>query len=190
MGAYTRLSPKMLQLSQFTEVGNLLDVGGGDGSNAVRLCRQLPHLRVTVLDIPSVVSIAQATVNRAGLTDRIQCVSADMFVDPWPSGHNAVLLSHVVEIFSPERIRQLYARAYDSLPTQGRLFVWAIMANDSETAALQAAKSSIYFLCVASGEGMAYPAKRHLELMHAAGFNDVKIYSAEEIDHGALVATK
>ena len=46
-------------------------------------------------------------------------------------------------------------KAFEALPHAGRLFVWTIMANDSETGALQAAKSSIYFLCAASGEGMA-----------------------------------
>jgi hypothetical protein len=190
MGAYTRLSPKMLEVPEFAEIRNLLDVGGGDGSNAVRLCRRLPQMRAILLDIPSVVSIARTVVSQAGLAERIRCIPGDMFADPWPTGHDAVLLSHIVEIFSPEKIRQLYAKAYDALSRNGKLFVWTIMANDFETAALQAAKSSIYFLCVASGEGMAYPANQHLQLMRAAGFRDVKIYGAAEIDHGALVATK
>jgi hypothetical protein len=37
---------------------------------------------------------------------------------------------------------------------------------------------------------MAHPAKEHKELMKAAGFRAVKTYSAAEIDHGAIVATK
>jgi len=190
MGAYTRLSPKMLELREFSEVGRLIDVGGGDGSNAIRLCRLFPRLRITILEIPTVVQIAREAVDRAGLTDRIRCEEGDMFAHRWPGGHDAAMLSHVVEIFSQEKIRGLYARAYDSLPAKGRLFVWTIMANDSETAALQAAKSSIYFLCVASGEGMAYPAKEHEQWMKAVGFRAVKTCSAVEIDHSALVATK
>jgi precorrin-6B methylase 2 len=190
MGAYTRLSPKMLELREFSEIRCLVDVGGGDGSNAIRLCRLFPHLRITILEIPTVVQIAREAVDRVGLADRIRCVEGNMFSDQWPEGYDAALLSHVVEIFSPDKIRHLYTRAYESLPAQGKLFVWTIMANDAETAALQAAKSSIYFLCVASGEGMAYPAKEHEQLMKAAGFSAVKTYSAAEIDHGALIATK
>jgi hypothetical protein len=54
MGAYTRLSPRMLDLAEFSEVRHLLDVGGGDGSNAIRLCRRFPRLRVTILEtLPS-----------------------------------------------------------------------------------------------------------------------------------------
>lgn len=190
MGAYTRLSPKMLELREFSEIGRLIDVGGGDGSNAIRLCRLFPQLQITILEIPTIVPIAREAVAHAGLTDRIRCEDGDMFTPRWPSGHDAAMLSHVVEIFSQEKIRCLYQTAYDSLPAKGKLFVWTIMANDSETAALQAAKSSIYFLCVASGEGMAYPAKEHERLMKAVGFKAVNTYSAMEIDHGALIATK
>jgi hypothetical protein len=64
------------------------------------------------------------------------------------------------------------------------------MANDSETGSLQAAKSSIYFLCAASGEGMAYPAKDHDEALRRAGFSAVRRYLAAEFDHGALIAVR
>ena len=190
MGAYTRLSPQMLELREFSEVRHLIDVGGGDGSNAIRLCQVFPQLRITLLEIPTVVQIARAAVDRAGLADRIRCEEGDMFAHRWPAGHDAAMLSHVVEIFSQENIRRLYARAYESLPPEGKLLVWTIMANDAETDSLQAAKSSIYFLCIASGEGMAYPAKEHEQLMKAVGFRTVETYSAVEIDHCALVGTK
>jgi methyltransferase len=190
MGAYTRLSPKMLDVTEFSEVRHVLDVGGGDGSNAVRLCRLYPHQRVTILETPSVSRIARQTIARTELGARIECVEGDMFADPWPAGCDGVLLSHVVEIFSPEKIRFLYRRALSSLPPEGKLFVWTIMANDSETAGLQAAKSSIYFLCAASGEGMAYPGRQHEQALRETGFRTVRRYSADEIDHGALVAIK
>jgi precorrin-6B methylase 2 len=190
MGAYTRLSPKMLNLKEFAKIDHLLDVGGGDASNAIRLCRLFPQLRITILEIPTVVPIAREAVDGAGLAHRIRCEEGDMFAHYWPAGHDAVMLSHVVEIFSPEKIRGLYGMAYESLPPEGKLVVWTIMANDAETAALQAAKSSIYFLCVASGEGMAYPAKEHKRSMKSVGFTAVKTYRAADINHGALVATK
>ena len=190
MGAYTRLSPKMLELAEFSEVQHLLDVGGGDGSNAFRLCRCFPRLRVTILETPSVSRIAREAIAGSEFIGRIACVEGDMFADPWPLGCDGVLFSHVVEIFSPEKIRFLYGRAFSGLPPEGKMFVWTIMANDSETAGLQAAKSSIYFLCAASGEGMAYPGREHEKVIRETGFRTVRRYSAAETDHGALVAIK
>jgi methyltransferase len=190
MGAYTRSSPRMLQLREFGDIRQLLDVGGGDGSNAIRLCVQHPALAVTVVDLPSVVPIAQQQIEQRGLGERIRCRSLDMFADAWPRGHDGILLSHIVEIFSPHKIVGLYRRAYEALPPGGRLFVWTIMASDSETSGLQAAKSSIYFLSTASGEGMAYPARDHDRWLREVGFSTIVRYDARTIDHGALVACK
>lgn len=189
MGAYTRLSPKMVHLAEFSTVQHLLDVGGGDGSNAMALCERFPELKVTILEKPTVARITRDRIAKAGLDDRLSCIEADMFLDAWPAGCDAILFSHLVEIFSPERIRVLYKKAFETLPRAGQLFVWTIMANDSETGALQAAKSSIYFLCAASGEGMAYPARQHEESLRWAGFSAVNRYGPE-VDHGALVALK
>jgi O-methyltransferase domain/Dimerisation domain len=190
MGAYTRLSPKMAHLPEFEHVRKLLDVGGGDGSNAIRLCERLPKISVSILDIPTVVSIAEKNIATRGLSSRVTCYALDMFADQWPMGHDAVLLSHVVEIFSPERIKQLYRLAYEALPPGGRLFIWTIMANDNETMGLQASKTSIYFLSTASGEGMAYPARDHELWLGELGFSSVTCNEAGDIEHGAIVAVR
>jgi hypothetical protein len=190
MGAYTRLSPRMMHVPEFADARILLDVGGGDGSNAIRLCQQYPWLAVRLVDIPSVVAIAERRIAEHGFQARITCQSLDMFEAEWPEGHDAVLLSHVVEIFAPEQIQLLYRSAYASLPPRGRLIVWTLMANDTETGGLQAAKSSIYFLSTASGRGMAYPGRDHERWCTAAGFRDIIRYDASETDHGAIVAAK
>ena len=112
-----------------------------------------------------------------------------MFRDPWPEGFDAILLSHFVELFTPEKIESIYSKAYEALPAGGRLFVWTMMSDDSETGGLQAAKSSIYFLSVASGEGMAYPGGDHERWLHNVGFSNIKRYDALH-GHGGLVAAK
>lgn len=75
MGAYTRLSPKMLDVPEFSGIKQLLDVGGGDGTNAIRLCLQYPNLKVTLLDTPSVCEIAHKKIADAELGNRISCVA-------------------------------------------------------------------------------------------------------------------
>jgi hypothetical protein len=190
MGAYTSSSPGMLDIPEFSQVNHLLDVGGGDGTSAVALCRRHAALRVTLLDTPSVAALARAEVARHGLAGRVRCVAGDLFADPWPDGCDGVLLSHLVEIFAADKVRAIYAKAFAALPPGGRLFVWTIMANDAETGGLQATKSSIYFLSTASGEGMAYPGARHDAWLREAGFRAVERRDAPDIEHGALIALK
>jgi O-methyltransferase domain/Dimerisation domain len=188
MGTYTRLAPKILHLSEFSR--HLLDVGGRDASNAIALCGRNPAQTITILEKPTVARITCERVSMAGLAPRIEILEADMFADPWPAEYDAILMSHLVKIFSPENIRLLYQKALEALPPGGRLFVWTIMADDEETGALQAAKSSIHFLCVAGGEGMTRPARKHEDSLRWAGFSAVKTDPAAKVDHGALVATK
>ncbi|AUX24086.1 methyltransferase [Sorangium cellulosum] len=189
MAAYTRLAPGMIEAEELSAARVLVDVGGGDGTNAMRLCRRFPELTVTLVDLPSVCAIARKRVEEAGLERRIRCVEADMFRDPWPEG-DAVLLSHVVEIFAEERVRFLYAKACERLPPGGRLFAWTLTCADDESGGLQAAKSSIYFVAVASGHGMAYPASQHERWLKGAGFGELRRHDARHLDHTLLVATK
>ena len=188
MGAYTRLSPRMMKVSEFADVSMLLDLGGGDGTNAIRLCERYPSLMVTLVDLPSVIEKARANIEANGLSDRVTCVASDMFSDPWPGGCDGVIFSHVLEIFSPEKIQFLYKKARAYLERSGQLFVWSLMCDDDEAGGLQSVKSSLYFVTVASGEGMAYPVRDHVRWLNDAGFNTVMKYDARAIDHCALVA--
>ena len=188
MGAYTRLSPRMMAVEEFGSVSNLLDVGGGDGTNAIRLCERYPSLKVTLIDLPSVIEKARANIQTHGLAERVSCQAVDMFADPWPSGCDGVIFSHVLEIFSPAKIESLYRKSRAYLDGNGQLFVWSLMCDDDEAGGLQSVKSSLYFVTVASGEGMAYPVADHMRWLRDAGFGDVKKYDARAIDHCALVA--
>ncbi|RAM52105.1 MAG: hypothetical protein C6Y22_07940 [Hapalosiphonaceae cyanobacterium JJU2] len=190
MGNYTRLSPQMIEIPEFAGVKHLLDVGGGDGTNAIRLCQQYPSLKVTILELPSVCTIGKKNVESLGLSNQIHYVEADMFKDPWLFGCDGLLMSHLVEILAPEKILYLYRKAYEVLPKNGLLFVWTLMANDLETRGLQAAKAAMYLFTVASGEGMPWPAVEHISLLKKAGFDHLIHHEAQEIDHGALVARK
>lgn len=190
MGAYTRLSPRMMAVKEFSDVSNLLDVGGGDGTNAIRLCERYPSLKVTLIDLPSVIEKARANIEAHGLSDRVTCEAVDMFADAWPQGCDGVIFSHVLEIFSPEKIGFLYkkTRAYLDSQRGGQLFVWSLMCDPDEAGGLQSVKSSLYFVTVASGQGMAYPLRDHETWLRDAGFSVVSTYDARTIDHCALVA--
>jgi hypothetical protein len=96
----------------------------------------------------------------------------------------------VLEIFSPEKIGFLYkkTRAYLDSQRGGQLFVWSLMCDPDEAGGLQSVKSSLYFVTVASGQGMAYPLRDHEAWLRDAGFNVVATYDARTIDHCALVA--
>ena len=155
------------------KVKHLLDVAGGDGNNAIHLCRRFPKLRVTIVDFPSVCSRARKTIARAGLSDRIKTVGADVFADPLPKEADAVAINHILEIFSPAKNLKLLKKAYGALPSKGVLFVSGYTCNPDETGPLTSAVMSMFFLCVASGEGRTYTPGDYEAWMKQAGFSKV-----------------
>lgn len=189
MAAYSRIATHLVPIPHFAQSRHVLDVGGGDGTNAIWLCRAHPQLQVTHFDLPEISKRAQEHVRSAGFADRVHFVSGDMLRDEWPGGVDTVLLSHIVEIFDEPTISKLYAKALGSLSEGGKLVIRTMSANDLETGGLQAAKSSLYFLALASGEGMCHPAADHVKWLREVGFRDVEVIQAET-DQSALIARR
>lgn len=187
MAAYSRIAKHLVPIPHFAQCQHVLDVGGGDGTNAITLCREYPQIKVTLFDLPEISKRAQEHAQSAGFAERIRFVAGDMLRDEWPRGVDTVLLSHIVEIFDEPTISKLYAKARGCLAADGRLIIRTMSTNDLETGGLQAAKSSLYFLALASGEGMCHPASDHVKWLRAAGFRDVEVIQAET-DQVALIA--
>lgn len=189
MGFYSRINYSLDETAEFGAIRHLLDAGGGNGSNAVKLCRKFPHLRVTVLELPKSCEIGRQYVASHGLTDRIAFSPGDLFAAPYPPGCDGVLMAHLTGIFSEATVESLHRKAYDYLPPGGRLVVWSPAANDLETGGVEAAKLSLYFHSVASGEGLAWSAQVQETLLRRCGFREVTRH-AGRLEHAVLVAMK
>jgi hypothetical protein len=74
----------------------LLDVAGGTGAFSIRYCRKHPELRATIIDFPSVVSVARRFIAEAGLEDRIELLAGDALQVAWPDRQDAVLMSYLL----------------------------------------------------------------------------------------------
>lgn len=184
------LLDECLQVAELYEVRKFLDVGGGNGTTAVRLCKAIPGLEVTVLETPSVCKIGRAKVMASGLSDRIKYYEGDAFEDDWPAGHDGIFMGHFPEIFAPGRVRHLYERAFNTLEPGGMLFLWVSVTDDNETGGRQAAKTSMYFLSTASGGGITYPIADHVEMLRDVGFTVKNVYRIAELEHACIVVRR
>lgn len=190
MSAFTLKSlDALVECEEFATVRHLLDVGGGDGTTSVRLATRHPNLSSTVFDIPSVSELAARNSARE-VGDRVRLHPGDLFVDPFPSGVDAVLFSHVLEIFSGEQITELLAKAHSVLPSGGRVFIYGYNVSDDETRGWYSARLSLYLNVLASGQGMAYPARDYEEWARRAGFGSVRTLTGYPYEHGLTIGTK
>ncbi len=180
----------MVEAAPLDGVTHLLDVGGGDGTNAIALATRFPPLRVTVFDAPSVCAMAARQIAARGLQDRIDTCPGNLFTSPFPSGVDAILYAHMFTIYSPERNRQILRKTFEALPPGGRALIFGMMGNDEDTGPIGTALGSPYFLTIATGEGMLYSWPDYQDWFAGAGFREVRRVSGLPLDHHLLVAIK
>jgi hypothetical protein len=174
---------------EFGSVRHLLDVAGGSGTTAANFIARYPEARVTVFDLPSVIQLARDSLP-ADAAHRIELQPGDMFADPFPTGPDSVLFSHVLDTVSAERAQLLLAKAFELLPSGGKLFIYGFNAPDDEDSGVLAARLSLYLNILATGEGMAWPMKDLIDWVTALGCTSVRSFANLQYEHGLVVGTK
>lgn len=176
----------LIESPEFHSVRHLLDIGGNDGTTASRLIERYPEMNITIFDLPSVTEAAATKLS----SERVNIYPGDLFTDPFPRGADTVLFSHVLEIFSEEQILTLLSKAYDVLPSGGKVLIYGYNMSDDETRGLYSARLSLYLNVLASGQGMAYPAKDWERWLKQAGFTRVSTSTDLPYEHGLNIGWK
>jgi len=173
----------------FSDIRHLVDVGGGNGSNAIALAREYSHLHATVFDSPSVCRIAEENIQSAGLSDRIDVMPGNCFSDEFPKDADCLLFAHFFTIWSKKQNQAILEKCYRSLPVGGSVIIFNMMQSDDEDGPMSAALGSPYFLTLATGNGMLYTWKEYESWIREAGFATVTRQRLPR-DHGALIGIK
>lgn len=192
MRAWSELSnPLLVKNVDFTQHHKVIDAGGGDGVNAIALATAFPHLQITVLEIAGTVPIARRRVAAAGLSERIQVVACDMFHEAFPKGHDCVLFSHQLVIWTPQENISLLRRAQEALSPGGRVVVFSSISDSDGTGPLMAALDSVYFAAIPAEGGMIYTYAQYEAWLKEAGFRDVAAINCSGwTPHGIMQALK
>lgn len=192
MGSWSRLvNPLWLQKIDFSNFHSVVDVGGGDATNSIALAKAFPDLKITLMDIPDSCKIAQGNIDQNQLTDQIQVIGADIFVDEFPQNQDCFLFIHVLVIWSLERNTTLLRRAYEALKPGGSLIIFNMMTSDAEDGPLMAAMDSSYFVSIPHEGGMIYSWNDHEQCLRDAGFTKMRRIDCDFwAPSGIIIATK
>lgn len=173
---------KLAKQFDFSSYNLVLDLGGGSGAYCVSLCRRFPNLRAIVFDFADVCRVTDELLEEAGLSDRIETHPGDFTSDPFPKGVDVVMLNGNLTQYGPDEARNIIAKAFQVLPSNGVMHIIAENLNEQKTGPLIAATWSIHEALLGS-KGRAHSNAEVCGYMEDAGFTRVE---AVEFVHNIL----
>ncbi|HZW54850.1 MAG TPA: methyltransferase [Nitrososphaerales archaeon] len=158
---------------KFDGVQRVLDVAGGSGCYDIALALRYPDMRFTIMELPAICDITKKYVKRFSLEDRIDVLPANMFLDPWPKGYDAVFFSNIFHDWDLDSCMELVKKSYNALPRDGKIYLNEALLDDTKAGPPLITLYSmdmIYFTL-----GKQFTARELTDLLTAGGFEDVSI---------------
>ena len=165
----TERAPLVVQAVGPAADERLLDVGGGSAAYSIAFAKANENLHATVLDLPTVLPIAQRHINAAGLAGRVETRAGDLRRDPLGKGFTLVLVSAICHMLSPEENQDLLRRCYEALDPNGRVVIQDFILESDKTAPKQAALFALNML-VGTPAGSTYSYEEYTAWLREAGF--------------------
>jgi SAM-dependent methyltransferase len=122
----------MLDAFDFSDIGRLVDVGGGNGTLLMATLARHPAMRGVLFDLPHVAERAEAEIKAAGFGDRCETVGGSFF-EAVPGGADAILLRHIVHDWADADAVRILGTCARALAPDGRvLVVEMLVPEDNE----------------------------------------------------------
>ncbi|GGZ27456.1 methyltransferase/methylase [Streptomyces olivaceoviridis] len=169
MGAHLALTSAF----DWSGVREVVDVGCSEGAFLAHMLRAHPHLRGVGFDLPQVGDRFSAYVETAGVQDRAHLVTGNFFSDPLPTG-DVIVMGHVLHDWDLVTKQMLIRKAYDALPSGGRLLVYESLIDDERRVNTTGMVMSLNVSLVSVG-GLGYTGAECTSWMTDAGFRETSV---------------
>ncbi|ODU01123.1 MAG: methyltransferase [Planctomycetes bacterium SCN 63-9] len=117
-----RETDAMIDAYDFSGIGVLMDVGGGNGSMLIAVLKANPHLQGILFDLPHVIERAKPRIEAAGLADRCRVMEGSFF-ESIPQGADAYMMRHIIHDWNDERSVTILRNAGRASKPGGKLLV-------------------------------------------------------------------
>jgi ubiquinone/menaquinone biosynthesis C-methylase UbiE len=121
-GIHGHETQMMIDAYDFSGIGTLADIGGGNGTVLIGVLKKYPAMKGILFDMPGVIERAQANIQAASLADRCQLVTGDFFQSV-PRGADAYLMRHIIHDWDDQRCLTILRNCRAAMPNDGRVLV-------------------------------------------------------------------
>jgi O-methyltransferase domain/Dimerisation domain len=114
MGSFMALAQKF----DFSKAKSLVDIGGSAGLLSLMVAKHQPHMSCVSWDLPPVGPVANETIQKFQLQDRVKIAAGDFFKDQFPKA-DILTMGNILHDWDEETKLMLMKKAYDALPEGG-----------------------------------------------------------------------
>ena len=176
MGMHNRaLSQADVLTSMFDLTGKklLMDVGCGPSTFAVKFCEKFDGLNAVAMDRAQNLKIAQEVVDKFGMQDRVELRPGDYNTDSLGEKNDAMLLSSMTNQESPENIKKLLQKCFDSMNKDGVIMIQEQLLHADKKGPQLAALIGVNQI-INTVAGSSYSSTEMEDILRDVGFVDVE----------------
>jgi hypothetical protein len=170
-GVHGKETTAMLNAYDFSGIGVLADIGGGNGEVISSVLKRSPEMRGILFDQPSVIERSRLNLESAGLADRCEARAGNFF-ESVPTGADAYLLRHIIHDWDDAQSIAILRNCRAALGNRGKLLVVEGLVLPGNEPALS--KFFDLAMMVLPG-GMERTADEYRQLFAASGFELTRI---------------
>jgi hypothetical protein len=157
----------ILDVYDFSEIGTLVDIGGGVGALLAAILHAYPSMHGILYDQPHVAADAKSRLASAGVADRCETAGGNFF-ESVPVGGNAYVLKHILHDWDEEDCRRIIKNCRSAITEDGRLLVIEVL-NPPGDAPHYGKFVDLQMLVITKG-GRERTEAEYRELFASAGF--------------------
>ena len=159
------------QSYDFSDIGKIIDVGGGYGTLIAAILRKYPEMTGILFDLPHVAEGARESIASAGIAQRCEIVGGD-FLKSVPAGCDAYLLRWIIHDWDRERAITILRNCRQAIDERGRLLlIESVIPTGNE---LHQGKFVDYFMLTIHG-GQERTEEEYEDLLREAGLRINKV---------------
>lgn len=159
----------------FTGIRTLVDVGGGHGALLAAILARNPEMRGVLFDLPEVVAGAPASIEVAGLSDRIT-IQPGTFFEGVPAGGDAYIMKSIIHDWDDARSLEILASCRRAMEPEARLLLVEMLVTDGLDGLMP--KVGDLGMMLLSG-GKERTAEEFGDLLSRAGFRMTRVVLTE-----------
>ncbi len=167
------VTAEVIDSYSFAKHRHLLDIGGGQGAFVSQLVSLYPQLTCTLFDLPGVAELANAYIEKSGLSNKINALGGNFFQGELPKGADVATLIRVIFDHDDSRVAILLRNVFNALEPGGSLILAEPMAGTPGQEAMGDAYFGFYLL--AMGRGRPRTQGEISQMLQEAGFESITL---------------